>query len=401
MVRSHKWAFASRLRARAFSWKSSQLAAKRIREAVSEVRKAAKGDVVLGAIGASLVLGKIVPAIENVDGSSGSIGNAVRKAVGQLVPFVAALPADAKQRPQVEDRIWQAYEEDGYGYLDTLGEHWGKLCGSAQRASTWADDLLVHVNTWLEHGAGGYLRGFPACLACLLAADRHEELLSLLRRKGDTIWDIKKFGVLALAALGRKGEALAAAEAERGQLGGYSDTDIDRTCEELLLTSGMRGEAYRRYAFAANQKTTNLATWRAIARRYPEKEPTEILRDLIATSPGNEGIWFASARAAGDLELALELARKGPCDPRTLNRAARDLVADQPQFALEFALCSLRGMALGWGYEITDLDVREAHDHACQAAASLGVEEQLPGRLATACPENGPATGFVRKWLGR
>jgi hypothetical protein len=58
-------------------------------------------------------------------------------------------------------------------------------------------------------------------------------------------------------------------------------------------------------------------------------------------------------------------------------------------------------MALGWGYEITAGDVREASDRARQAAAALGVEEELAGRLEAVYAEHGPATAFVRNWLRR
>lgn len=38
----HKWTFASRFRSGAYGWKASRLASKRIREAVSEIKKASR-----------------------------------------------------------------------------------------------------------------------------------------------------------------------------------------------------------------------------------------------------------------------------------------------------------------------------------------------------------------------
>ena len=39
-----KWAFAARFRARAYGWRGSALASKRLKEAVSEIKTAAKSD---------------------------------------------------------------------------------------------------------------------------------------------------------------------------------------------------------------------------------------------------------------------------------------------------------------------------------------------------------------------
>jgi hypothetical protein len=101
-----------------------------------------------------------------------------------------------------------------------------------------------------------------------------------------------------------------------------------------MLSSGLLDEAYRRYAIEANQGTTNLATFRAIAKKYPHKQPEEILRDLVASTPGAEGKWFAAAKDAGLFNVAIGLATRSPTDPRTLTRAARDYAEKQPAFAL-------------------------------------------------------------------
>ena len=75
--------------------------------------------------------------------------------------------------------------------------------------------------------------------------------------------------------MGKKAEAIRYAEESRG----LNDPgwQIAQACEALLLSSGLTDEAYRRYALEANQGTTNLATFRAIAKKYPNKLPEEIL----------------------------------------------------------------------------------------------------------------------------
>ena len=91
-----------------------------------------------------------------------------------------------------------------------------------------------------------------------------------------------------------------------------SPTAIAETCEEILLSCGMADEAYRRYAIEANRRTTYLATFRAPAAKYPHKAAADLLRDLVAASPGEEGKWFAAAKSAGLYREAIELATSSP-----------------------------------------------------------------------------------------
>lgn len=94
---SHKWQFGPRFRRHAFGWKSGP-AIRRVKEAVSEIKKAARKGPVLGAEGAVRFLEKLSPALEHVDSSSGAIGTAVNSAIAALVPIIAKAPADAATR---------------------------------------------------------------------------------------------------------------------------------------------------------------------------------------------------------------------------------------------------------------------------------------------------------------
>jgi hypothetical protein len=58
------------------------------------------------------------------------------------------------------------------------------------------------------------------------------------------------------------------------------------------------------------------------------KSPEDVLARLVASTPGDEGNWFAAAKDAGLLDAAIALAKRSPTDPRTLARAARAHVAD-------------------------------------------------------------------------
>lgn len=396
----HEWAFRARFRRRAFGWKS-QPAIARVKEAVAEIKQAARKDRVLAAEGAVLFLEKVSPALEQVDSSSGAIGTAVNKAVKELASIIAQAPADETRRDKWLERLWQAIEDDGIPYIELLPEHWGELCVTPARASRWADDFIDVVRrSWSpDSGRSSYFKGTSACMSALLKAGRNEELLALLDIAPFTWWHYRQWGVKALVAMGKKAEALRYAEESRGI--NDSPIAIARACEEILLSSGLAEEAYDRYAIEANQGTTYVATYRAIAKKYPRKETRDILRDLAASTPGEEGKWFAAAKSAGLWREAIELANLTPCDPRTLTRAARDMGAAEPLFAVEAGLAALRWLAEGYGYEISGLDVREAYDHTMQAAEKASCKTETHARIRALAASDASAGRIVAKALGR
>lgn len=98
------------------------------------------------------------------------------------------------------------------------------------------------------------------------------------------------------------------------------------------------------------------------AVRADEEVPNEILADLVKTTPGDEGKWFAAAKEAGLYDEALVLARRTPCDPKTLARAARDFAEDRPAFAVEAGMLPLEWLVQGYGYEIDRGRTCSCHD---------------------------------------
>jgi hypothetical protein len=392
----HRWEFKARFRRNAFGWRS-QPAVQRVKEAVSEIKRVARRHPVLAGDGAVTLLERISPALESVDSSSGSIGTAVHNAIEELVPIIGAAPADPRTRAAWLERLWAASEADRIPYIESLAGHWGELCGSKEVASEWADRLLDITRLALspDQGARGYFHGTPACFSALLRAERHGEILSLLEK--ETFWHYRRWAVLALAATGKRTEAIELAESSRGPW--TSDGDVNRICEDILLSSGQVAEAYERYGLAANRAGTYLATFRSVARKYPHKAAADILRDLAATTPGQEGKWFAAAKDAGLYEEALELASASPCDPRTLTRAARDLGATQPAFALGAGLLALRRLVEGYGYEITGADVLAAYSATIEAARRQGIEGQTRERIRELVAAEAPR-GFVSGILG-
>ena len=377
---AHKWAFAPRLRRHAFGWRS-QPAVRRVREAMVEIQKVAKKDPALAAAGAVLFLEKVSPALEQVDSSSGAIGTAVNHAIATCAKIVAEAPVDDEARDRWLERLWEAHQNDEIPYIERLADYWGDLCASRDRASAWAHRLIGTVEAvWSPTGKpGSYFNGTIACLSALFHAGPHEELIALLDKAPISLWHYREWGVKALVAMGRKAEAIRYAEASRGL--NDHPIAIARACEEILLSSGLADEAYARYAIAANHGTTFLATFRAIAKKYPTQGPAKILDDLVASTPGQEGKWFAAAKNAGLYDEAIALAQRTPCDPRTLTRAARDFASTQPRFAVEAGLAALRWIATGHGYEITGVDVLAACSSTLAAARNGGWIDEIEGRI--------------------
>jgi hypothetical protein len=328
-----KWQFAARFCRHAFGWRS-QPPIQRIKEALHEIRQVARKDPITAAEGSVLLLEKIPPALEHVDSSSGSLGNAVNNAISILVPIIAKPTVPDEIRQHWLKRLWVAIEEDNRPYIEYLEDFWGELCQTPELASCWADEFIGMVKTiWDPKMTGhNYFKGTIPCLSALYFAKRYQELLALLDTAPYIGWHYRRFGVKTLIALETYSEALTYAENSRG----INDPvgEIDRVCEDILLRMELWEEAYHRYALGANQNKTNLATYRSIVKKYPCKNPEDILRDLIKSQPGNEGKWFAAAKEAGFYDLAIELVTHHSADPRTLTRAARDYAATKPDFAI-------------------------------------------------------------------
>jgi hypothetical protein len=390
MPSKHSWTFKSRLRSGAFGWRGSHLACQRLKEGVAEIKGIARIDLITAGDGVVCLLERIWPAFEHVDTSSGALGGAVNWTQSELLPILVEAPADRKTRNQWLDRLWQAVEEDGVSYLSMAEDRWGELCRSGEVASHWADQLLGLLRAaWSDRRPGNYVRGTGVCLSSLVAAGRREELLEVLALQRFPFWHDRKFGVQALVEAGRIDEAMAYAEASRGL--NQPNLTIDAVCEKILLDAGRSDEAYEKYALTGNVSSTGLTTFRVIVKKYPHQEPKKILLDL-AVSSGEPGRWFAAAKNAGFLDLALEFANTGRTDPRTLIRASGDLLKKDSGFCLQVGRLAIQRILEGHGYELTIVDVIDAYQHLMAAADQLGVTAETRVEvvaLATKAQETG------------
>ena len=393
----HKWVFRARFRRNAFGWKS-QPAIKRIKEAVSEIKKVARQDAVLAADGAVLLLERLSPALERIDSSSGAIGTAVNNAIVALVPIIVEAPADETLRDQWLERLFQAHADDEMPYIEQLADYWGELCVSTELASKWADKLIDITRMALspDEKVRAHFHGTSACLSALYAAERHTDLIDLL--ESESFWPYRRWAIKALAAQGQKAEAIRQAESSRSPWA--SDHDIDSLCEEILLSSGLADEAYRRYGLQANRRATHLAWFRAVARKYPRKEPEEVLNDLVASTPGEEGKWFAAAKSAKLFDEAIALARRTPCSPQTLTRAARDFQEKNPPFAIEAGMAALHWLVEGYGYQISSVEVLAAYEHTVMAAENAGCANEVQQRIHDLVARETFGERFITRILG-
>ncbi len=395
---AHKWQFRARFRRRAFGWKS-QPAIKRVKEAVSEIKKVARKDKVLAAEGVVLFLEKVSPALEPVDSSSGALGTAVNKAIADLVQIIASVPADSKTRSSWLERLFEAHAEDQIPYIEQLADYWGELCASPELASQWADQLIGITRMALspDKNRRGHFHGTTACLSALYTAGRYDELVEVL--KTERFWPYQRWAVKAMAAQGKKTEAIRYAESCRDAWS--SDYDIDGLCEGILLSSGLVDEAYQQYGLTANRASTYRAWFRAVAKKYPHKKPVEILADLVELTPGEEGKWFAAAKDAKLFDEAIALANRTPCSPQTLTRAARDFAEKNPSFAIEAGMAALRWLVEGYGYEITDLDVMNAYSFTMKAAENAGRADETHKWIHDLVTKETFGERFVTQVLGR
>ena len=376
MAASPKWQFKTKFRANAYGWRGSKLAITRLKEAVTEIRTAAKSDPVAAGDGCVALMERLWPALQHIDTSSGALGTAVYKALEDLIPLLIAAPADRDTRAKWLERLFDAVQKDGVEYLDPVAEHWGEIARYLDLVNQYADLLLELIReAWADRQRYNHVAGSKICLSCLLEAGRYEELRELLALRRYRFWSDNRYEAEALLRQGLWQEAIAYAEASRSKTNGaFSDHAIDRYCENILIQQGHRDEAYGRYGLALALATTNLATYRALTRRYPERDHRQMLIDLIETR-GNKGKWFAAAKDAGMLDIAISCAAAPDADPSTLVRAARDFASKRPEFAIAVGVLAIKSLVSGGGYEPLLSDAANAVRHIMTAAASIGVTD--------------------------
>ena len=382
MAPVQKWQFKARMRARSYSWRGTALATARLKAAVSEIKKVAKTDPVAAGDGVVSLMERIWPAFQDIDTSSGALGTAVSRTLDELIPILIAAPADHAITRTWLERLFEAVQNDGVQYLAPVEDRWGEIARYPDLINDYADRLLWVVGrAWAVRNGFEYVAGTAICLSCLLEAGRYAELQELLATRRSKFWSWHRFGAEALVRQGLWEAAIDFAEGVRDTANSpYEDGSIDRFCEDLLIRHGRSNEAYRRYGLVAAGGTTNLATFRALTKRYPDRDRRQTLIDLIETR-GDKGKWFAAAKDAGFLDIALECAELSGVDPSTLVRAARDFCDKEPRFAAVVGLLAIRHLLAGGGYDPQVSEAADAATHLLAAARQIGAVDWARAEL--------------------
>jgi hypothetical protein len=142
MASGSRWTFKARFRARAFGWRGSKTAIARLKEAVSEIKTAAKADAVAGGEGAVVLMERLWPTFQDIDTSSSALGTAVNATLKEVIPILIVARAMPKVRAAWLERLYHAVQEDGVQYLYPLEERWGEVAVFPELMNEYADLLL-------------------------------------------------------------------------------------------------------------------------------------------------------------------------------------------------------------------------------------------------------------------
>ncbi len=144
---------------------------------------------------------------------------------------------------------------------------------------------------------------------------------------------------------------------EREVAGPQPEDGFDRIHGSAPVDLGRSGASVR----TATRRSTYLATFRALARKYPHLPPEKVLRDLADSTPGEEGKWFA----------------------------------------VEAGVAALHWLVEGYGYEISNIDVRDAYIQTMRAAEAAGRPQEIRERIKTLVAAETFGERFVTKVLGK
>jgi len=379
---THKWKFKSHFRREAYGWKETSLASKRMREAVSEIKKVSRKDPSLAGEGVIELFVRLYPALMNIDGSSGALGTAINKTVESLLSILREADWDMNTRGKWLDKLYEAIVEDGWGTFDGLRGYWGELCVYPGLAHLWADRLLPFIREVLSDDNSGYYVGTDMCLSCLLYTERYDELKKLLELKKTTFWSYCQFWAKALLKQGKPEEALAYAHQILAQDRTKNDKPaIDRFCETVLIDVGRIEEAYETYGLDIPSYGTYLNIYSGICKKYPSIDRRKILLDCIERT-GSKGKWFASAKEAGFLDIALECAQGSGANPDVLLRACRDFAVKEPEFAVQVGIQGIIKLVSEIFYEeVYPFEVVQAYELVEGVATHSGRREEFKAQL--------------------
>lgn len=393
---NHKWTFKSYFRKEAYGWNGTAKASKRMKEAVSEIKKVAKTDSALAGEGVIELFIRLYPALMNIDSSSGALGTALNNTIDSLLPILISADWDMNTRGKWLEKLYEAVQDEGWGIFDSLRDRWGEICVFPGLAHLWADRLLPTVKETWNSPSYSFFEGTDMCLSCLLFTERYDELYNLLQLTDKKMWFDHKFWAMALVKQGKYQEALDYAKMIQSEEIN-KEHSIDLFCEDTLIQMGRVEEAYEEYGLKIPSYGTYLNIYRGICKKYPSIDKKKILLDCIGRS-SEKGKWFAAAKSEGYLDIALECAEHSSSDPNTLLRAVKEFSKKDSEFAVQIGIWAIIRLMTGSFYEeVTATDIAIAYQEVEKVAKESDRLEEFKaqlGREILKCP--GQRYGHLR-----
>lgn len=391
----HTWVFTRYFRAHAYGWKASRLAAKRLREGVTEIRAAARKDPGLGMEGAVVLLERFVGAVCGVDDSWGTLGTAFSRELVRLEPVLSAAGVDADTRLSLLRRVLAAWHADEYGHLAGLPDVFPRFVAGADEARILvveferraedhdrrSEEIQAYESGWSYAAThervarDAYRRMATELELGFLEPDRALELA--------LIHDFHDGGVTlarTLLSRGRVDDARAVLEA--GAASPHSAPDPRQMWFELLAEAGENETAYLAGAhWLAAQ--VSLDRFRKVCKRLPGVDRAHLAQDVMALTPvTDKGRWFATLNTLGLHEMATEVARDHAVNPETALRAAVRYGDTHPELAFESYVAAARGFA-SWAEPKNDRYIAGVVvTPALSFAAERGRRDEMIARLS-------------------
>ena len=194
---------------------------------------------------------------------------------------------------------------------------------------------------------------------------------------------------ISLIKQGKPEDALAYAQQILSQDRTDSDKkEIDLFCESVLIKAGRIEEAYEKYGLKIPSHGTYLNIYRGICKKYPTIDKKKILLDCMSRTL-EKGNWFASAKEAGFLDVALKCACSSGANPDVLLRACRDYAKKDIDFAVQVGIQGIIKLITETFYEeVFPVDVVRAYQDVEKVAKEGGKLEEFREQLGREIMKN-------------
>ncbi len=389
-------AFARRFRRGAYGWRSAP-AVKSVKAAVSEIQKVARTDPARAAEGAVLFLERVSPA------SKAWMGPPAPSGGPSGAPSTSWWASCARRRStRPPESLARASLGCVRGRQDSL--HRGPRRALGEICCRLLSPRPGRIASWTRPGgrcstragSGGSSRAAPR--ASPRSSTPVATRRSWTRSRGPTFWPYRRWGVRALASLGRKAEAIALAESDPSQnaigsraavrgdlpLVGDAGTGVPALCAGCAREDDLPGHVPRRAEGLPREESGGGA-------RRPRR----------GDSRARRGSGSRRRSPRGSARRPWPLAKRSPVHRDTWLAPHGTSPRRTRSSSIEVGLLAIEGMIRGDAYEFTRADVLTAYTPTLDAARRQGVEDATRARLHRIVQGTGPAHASVESCLER